>query len=157
MWAAAAVAVALFAYLASQDLILMDTGGPGIVPFELAGSEDRALEILSDWGERGEAAARRSLIADYPYLVAYSLFLALACGFAAEQLGRTGSRIGWLMPAAGAFDALENAALLMTLGGNTETCPLIALVAAIPKFGLIAVGSAYALAGLLLGRKPGQA
>ncbi len=34
------------------------TGGPGIIGFELAGSSERAREILDTWGPQGRAAAR---------------------------------------------------------------------------------------------------
>ena len=161
MWIAAAVAVALFALMATQEGILTDAGGPGIVPFEVAGGEQRAGEILADWGERGKAAARRSLAADYPFLAAYGLFLALACGLAAERLARAGRRrlaalggaLAWLAVAGAACDAVENAALLATLGGETSWGPPLALAAAIPKFVLTAAGSLYGLAGLGLGRR----
>ena len=159
--AAAAVAVALFVFMATQDRILTDTGGPGIVPFEVAAGEQRATEILADWGERGKAAARRSLAADYPFLAAYGLFLALACGLAAERLARAGrprlagigAPLAWAALAGAGCDAAENAALLATIGGETSWGPPLALAAAIPKFVLTTPGYLYALAGLVLGRR----
>ena len=36
------------------------TGGPGIIPFELAGSAFRAEQIMAQWGRAGERAARVS-------------------------------------------------------------------------------------------------
>ena len=40
---------------------IQDSGGPGIVPFELAGGTERATEILGEWGEAGRDAAKLSL------------------------------------------------------------------------------------------------
>ena len=57
---------------------MRDSGGPGIVGFELAGSEERAAEILGEWGEEGEDAARASLWIDYAYILSYGAFLTLA-------------------------------------------------------------------------------
>jgi hypothetical protein len=165
LWISGAAALALWAFLVYQDGQIRDSGGPGIVAFELAGSSDRAEEILGEWGEGGQDAARVSLIVDYPYLVAYSIFLAVACtvgserlarrGF--ERLARAGLAIGWGAVAAGALDAIENAALLRVIDGHTEVLPAVALVAAIGKFALAAVAVVYAIAGAALGRGPGRA
>lgn len=41
------------------------TGGPGIIPFELAGSGAAAEAIMEQWGDEGRRAARWSLILDF--------------------------------------------------------------------------------------------
>jgi hypothetical protein len=51
--------------MAPADGRMKDTGGPGIVPFELTGGQDRADEIMAEWGEDGQDAARESLWIDF--------------------------------------------------------------------------------------------
>ena len=68
---------------------MKDMGGPGIVPFELTGSQDRADEILAEWGEEGQDAARESLWIDFGFLIAYGTFLTLALA-ATRDLARRG-------------------------------------------------------------------
>ena len=150
----------LWLALAVIDRQISDTPGPGIIGFEVAGTTEHAEEILGDWGTEGRDDARLSLYLDFAYLVAYSVFLAVGCTIASERLGRRGMRrlaaigplLGWAMFAAGAFDAIEDVALLRVLGGHTATWPGIALYAAIPKFAIAGIGLAYVVVGALLGR-----
>lgn len=137
---------------------MKDTGGPGMVPFELTGGQDRADEILSEWGEDGQDAARESLWIDFGFLLAYGTFLTLAL-VAIRDLAR---QRGWrrLAPIGGvvvsfgalvaAFDALENVSLLLTLDGAGAAFPLLATIFAACKFILLAAAIAYLLAGLAM-------
>jgi hypothetical protein len=135
---------------------MMRTGGPGIIPFELAGSTEKAQAIMARWGSEGRAAARRSLVLDFPYLVAYSGVHAIWCRIASDTLRRAGQRsaaeIGDIVirsqMLAGACDAVENAALLGVLAGHTKTLPRVARSFALAKFALLALGWAYAGLGL---------
>ena len=144
---------------------MKDTGGPGMVPFELSGGQDRAEEILSEWGEEGQDAARESLWIDFGFLLAYGAFLTLALlatrDLARERGWRRLAAVGGAVVSFGAlaaaFDALENACLLLTLDGTGAALPLLATVFAACKFALLAVAIAYLLAGLaarLLDRSP---
>jgi hypothetical protein len=56
--ASAIAVVAIGAVLVVLDARMMEAGGPGIIGFELAGSEDRATKILADWGSDGIDAAK---------------------------------------------------------------------------------------------------
>lgn len=102
------------------------TGGPGIIPFELAGTTERAERIMQRWGHAGAAAARRSLILDHPFLVAYASLHAIACNAASDSMRRrrlsvlaaAGAPLAWGHLAAGGFNAIENAALLAILAGH---------------------------------------
>lgn len=160
LWIAGAAAVALWVFLVVQDDEIKESNGPGIVPFEVAGTEEEAQEILEEWGEKGRDAARLSLRVDFAYLIAYSLFLAIGCTIASERLARRGltrlahigPMLGWSMLAAGAFDAIENVALLRVVDGHTEAWPGVALYAAIPKFAITGVGLAYVILGVVVGR-----
>jgi hypothetical protein len=164
LWIAGAAALVLWVFLFAQDQEIKDSGGPGIVPFEVAGTAEGAREILDDWGAQGRDDARLSLIVDYAYLVAYSIFLAVGCTIAGgrltrrgmSRLARIGPLLGWAQFVAAACDAIENAALLRVLDGNTDVYPGIALYSAIPKFALAGLGLAYVIAGAVLGRGAGR-
>jgi hypothetical protein len=155
--ASGAVALVIGGALVALDARMMDAGGPGIVGFELAGSEDRAVEILADWGEDGTDAAKASLWLDYAYIVAYGTFLILAAG-ATRDLAR---RRGWdrmasfglvaapLAAAAAVFDAIENVGLLLAVSEHGGAlAPRLAQVCAIVKFALLALTIGYLIVGL---------
>ena len=165
LWLAGAAALAIWIFLFIVDQEIKDSGGPGIVPFEVAGTEDEAEDILEEWGEDGQDDARVSVVVDFGYLIAYSIFLAVACTIASERFERRGMErfagvgplLGWAMFAAGAFDAIENVAMLRVLDDHIATWPGVALYAAIPKFSLAGLGLAYVIAGAILGRGNPQA
>ena len=134
----------------------MQERGPEMIPFELTGSQDRADEILSEWGEDGRDAARESLWIDFGFLLAYGTFLTLAL-LAVRDLSRQRSwrclaAIGGVVISFGAlgaaFDALENVCLLLTLDGAGAAFPLLATIFAACKFVLLTIAIAYLLAGL---------
>jgi len=156
--ASAIATVLLLLAMAPADQRMQDTGGPGIVPFELAGSQERADEILGEWGEKGQDAARESLWIDFGFLLAYGTFLTLAAAATRDMAGTRGWRrlagIGAFVVPFGAlvaaFDALENICLLLTLDGAGTAFPLLATIFAGCKFILLAVVIAYLLAGLAM-------
>jgi len=133
----------------------MQENGPGMVPFELSGGEARANEILAEWGEDGRNAARDQLWIDYGFMLAYGTFLALAAAATRDlcrrrnlhRLAKIGNKAIWLGPLAAAFDALENACLLLTVGGSGAPFPSLATTFATLKFALLAAAIAYLLAG----------
>lgn len=135
---------------------MTDTGGPGIVPFELTGGQDRADEILAEWGDQGQDAARESLWIDFGFLLAYGTFLTLALAatrdLARQRDWRRLAAIGGVVVSFGAlvagFDALENICLLLTIDGSGAAFPLLATIFASCKFVLLAAAIAYLLAGL---------
>lgn len=135
---------------------MQDTGGPGMVPFELTGGEERAAEILAEWGEEGQDAARESLWIDFGFLLAYGTFLTLALAatrdLARERNWRRLTAIGAVVVSFGAlgaaFDALENVCLLLTLDGAGAAFPLLATIFASCKFVLLAAAIAYLITGL---------
>jgi hypothetical protein len=140
------------------DRKLTGTGGPSILGFELAGSEERAAEIVAEWGSSGRDYARWSLWIDYAFMLSYGVFFTLAAlatrDFARQHGLRALAAVGAVAPiaaaAAAGFDAIENAFLLLTLGGHGgSAAPVIATAAASIKFLLIAVAIVYALWGLV--------
>ena len=157
--ASAIASLAIGAVLVVLDSRMMDAGGPGIIGFELAGSEDRATEILADWGDQGIDAAKASLWIDYAYIVAYGTFLVLAA-WATRDLSRArgwprmatvGTAVMPLAAAAAAFDAIEDVGLLLAVNGHGgAVAPRLAQICASLKFALLAVTLAYLLAGLAI-------
>lgn len=155
LWITGALALGLFVVLGILDARLTEDGAPGIVPFEVAGSEERAREILGEWGEGRHDTARASLIVDFPYLVAYSVFLSLAVTAVAEanrrrlRLARIGAPLAWAALGAAVFDAIEDIALLRMVAGHVDQPnPAIARWAATVKFVLAGAALIYVLAGL---------
>jgi hypothetical protein len=136
---------------------MMRTGGPGIIPFELAGTAELSRRIMDKWGPDGRSAARASLLLDYPFLVSYSgLQLAVRSAASdalhrrdAKVLAGAGRIIGGLQLAAGASDAAENTALLGILSGRMGRLPALARAFARAKFALLTVGWLYGALGLV--------
>jgi hypothetical protein len=141
----------------------MSDHGTGVIELELMRTTEKAEQVLRDYGSDGRSAARTSLWLDYPYIVAYALFFALACGTLAQRarrLGRetwaaVGVALAWGGLLSGLLDAIENAALLWVLHGHPEQpFPAIAFLCAVPKFALAAAATLYLLAGLIVLRRP---
>jgi hypothetical protein len=158
LWLLGIVTTGLFLALVIVDRRMQDTGGPGIIPFELAGSLDRATEILGEWGDEGRDAARLSLWIDFPYLVAYGAFFSLAAAAmrdAARSRGwtryaRPGTAIALLPIVAATCDAVENINLLLVLGNHGgSAAPPIATIFAVVKLASLAVVLVYLLVGLV--------
>jgi hypothetical protein len=158
MVVAALATVALLLAMSPAEDRMTETGGPGIVPFELTGGQHRADEILAEWGEEGQDAARESLWIDFGFLVAYGALLTLALR-AARDMARTrgwmrlqaiGAVVVWFGVATAACDALENVFLLLTIGGGGAACPLLATIFAACKFAFLASSIAYLLAGVAM-------
>lgn len=133
---------------------MRDAGGPDIVTFELAGSQEGAEEILAEWGEEGRDAARESLWIDFGFLIAYGTFLTLLVAAARDlaasrgrrRLAALGGAVLFFGAFAAGFDALENACLLLTLADAGAVFPLLATIFAGCKFALLAAAIAYLLA-----------
>lgn len=158
LWLLGIATLALLAVLALLDGRMQNEGGHGIVAFELAGSQERAQEILADWGPEGRDAAMWSLWLDYLYLVVYGAFLfvatravrdgALRRGW--QRFARPGGAVAWLAVGGAAFDAVEDAFLLLALGGHGgAAAPLLGTVFASLKFACLTVVLAYLLVGLV--------
>ena len=150
---------ALDAVVLALDHWISKAGGPGILGLELSWGRSQAERIMAEWGASGRAAARLSLWIDYAFLLCYGAFFTLA-GLVvrdwARQQGRrwlavAGTFVPWFAAAAAAFDACEDALLLLVLAGQGgEAAPVVASVCASLKFALIAVAIGYAALGAML-------
>jgi hypothetical protein len=153
LWMLAAAEVAQLGPLLALERRMKRTGGPGIIPFELAGTPEKANRILETWGEEGSAAARKSLILDFPFPATYALLQSIACTAASDRLrdgdrpglADAGAALAWAQLAAAIFDYVENTALLFVLGGRDGQLPALARRAALIKFALSSGGLGYVL------------
>ena len=132
-------------------------GTPGVIEYEFVGSEDRATEMLAEWGDAGQDDIRLSLWIDYGFMLVYGAFFTLAGlatrDFAREhrlrRLAAAGVVAPFLAVGAALFDALENANLLLILGGHGgSVSPPLATACASVKFVLIAIAIGYVVWGL---------
>lgn len=147
--------VALLLAMAPAESRMQDNG-PGMVPFELNGGQHRAEEILAEWGDEGQDAAREQLWIDFGFLLSYGAFLTLALAAVRDmarqrswpRLAAVGGVVAYFGALGAGFDALENVCLLLTLGGAGAAFPLLATIFAVCKFTLLAIAIAYLLAGL---------
>jgi hypothetical protein len=150
------VGIVLLLAMLPAEIQMKDTGGPGMIPFQLAGDQDRSDEILAEWGEDGQDAARQQLWIDFGYLLAYGTFLTLALAavrnLARERGWRRLVAIGGVVISFGvlaaALDALENICLLLTLDGAGAAFPLLATIFSTCKFALTIAAISYLIAGL---------
>jgi hypothetical protein len=141
---------------AALERRMRGTGGPGIIPFELAGTPERARRIIDIWGSDGRRAARRSLLLDYAFPPTYACLQALGCMATADRCRASGLRVlaagggplAWSQLAAAGFDYVENTALLLILAGRDGRAPALARRAALAKFALLFAGWSYMLLGL---------
>ncbi len=158
LWILAIVWLCLGAYMLSLEATMQDAGGYGIVDFELAFTSDQAGTILAAWGDEGRDAARLQLWLDYLYLVVYGLFFWLAIKALRDaalrrgwtRYARPGAWIAVLPLVAAGADAIEDAFLLIALGGHGgDAAPLLGGAFAVVKFAAIVVSLLYLLVGLI--------
>lgn len=158
LWTLGIATLALGAVELLYDGRMQDAGGHGIVAFEVAFTSGKAQEILVAWGAKGHDAAVASLWFDFLYLTAYGLFLWLAIRAVGdglrvrgrERLATPAAAISLLPLVAAAADAVEDAFLLLQLGGRAATIgPPLAGAFATLKFACLAVAIVYLLAGLI--------
>ncbi len=137
--------VAYSAVMLRLDRQMQATGGPGIIPFELAGSAAKAEDIMARWGEGGMRAARRSMWLDFGYMTSYGIVMALLIDRRRRRRGHP-VWLSALTAGAVAGDAIEGVALLRVLDRrDIATNARIAQVAASVKFAIIAVALGYAI------------
>jgi hypothetical protein len=154
------IGIAMVAFdiaLVILDQKMKEAGGPSILGFEFAGSEQQAAKIMAEWGDSGRDYARWSLWIDFGFMLSYGAFFTLAALATRDFAGENGLRrlaaVGVLAPLCAAtapiFDLTENVFLLLTLGGHGGSFgPPIATACASLKFLLIAIAIVYVLWGL---------
>jgi hypothetical protein len=151
----AAANLTIGAAMLPAQLRMQRAAGRGIVALELAGSERRARALMRAWGRDGRRSARRLQWLDFAYLATYAPFLHLASLAAGERLrhrshdslATLARPVAQAQLAAGALNAVENAALLGVLNdARGEGLPRLACGCATAKFALLGAGWLYLLA-----------
>ena len=152
LWLTGLASLGLFVVLGLIDARLRDTGGPGIVPFEVEFTSDNARETLARWGEDGRGDAQLSLWLDYAFLVAYAAFFSLAVTKLCQALEWPRWEPLALFPLGAAVcDAIENAALLLAIGRDgDQPFPLVGGVFAAVKFALLTPAQLFVLVGFVV-------
>lgn len=128
-----------------------------MMDFEFAGTPGRAVTITRYWRMHNLfSAVAENLKFDFLFLLAYSTFLAYGCFLASRAVKQkcwrqTGMWLMYGQWVAGAFDAVENLALLKTLYATAPAAPFpqVAFVMAGLKFSLVIMGFLYLLFGAL--------
>jgi hypothetical protein len=149
--------VVLEVVLAILDRNLRATGGPSVLSFEFVGNKQHAAQILAEWGAGGRDQARLGLWIDFAFMLSYGAFVTLAAiatrEFARDHGWRLLAMAGVVAPlfaiSAALFDATENIALLLILGGHGgNAAPVVATACASFKFALITLAIIYIAWGL---------
>ena len=112
--------IAFVAYTAVMLVLerrMRQAGGPGIIPFELAGNASRAEAIMARWGSDGQRAARLSLWLDFGYMATYGTLMALLVERMRRRRGHPAALPAMVIVAV-AGDALEGVSLLKVLNGT---------------------------------------
>jgi hypothetical protein len=129
------------------DRRMRQTGGPGIVPFELAGNASRAEAIMARWGTDGQCAARLSLWLDFGYMATYGTFTALLVDRTRRRWGHP-AFLPAVVIVAVAGDAIEGISLLKVLNRTrVGVYSRRAQIAALIKFAVLGGALGYVAAG----------
>jgi len=146
-----AVAMGAFGVYTTMMLLverrMRQTGGPGIIPFELAGNASRAEGMMTRWGRDGQRAARLSLWLDFGYMATYGTLVGLLVDRARRRRGHPAA-VPAIVIVAVAADATEGISLLKVL--NHESVAAYsrrAQIAALIKFAVLAGTLGYAAIG----------
>lgn len=151
---------------------------PDIVSLQTAGTPQRAEYVIGTYrgvlmgsGPKvtwqpfnpsiqggGKIRAVENTRLDYLFIPCYVLMLGLGCAWTAAEFRKLGQdgparladRVALLQPLAGLLDGVENVGLLNMLGGRMGSWPAITAGLAWVKFGLVAVGLAVFVAGIVL-------
>jgi hypothetical protein len=144
--AAAGAFVGYAAVMGILERRMRATGGPGIIPFELAGSAFRAEQIMAQWGRDGERAARISTWLDFGYMTTYGTLTALLIERARRRRGHPRSLTSVAIVAV-AGDAVEGVSLLKVLDRkDVDSYARRARAAALIKFAALAGALGYVAA-----------
>ena len=142
----------------SPDPGLLVEGGTHSRPLMALEKEPTAKEqLFKSWDEDTRKQLRSALRWDFLFILLYPAAGALACFIAGRYLAtaqilpfKISLVIILLQLAAGLFDVIENLILLKVIDGLTSDFWLgIARISTVAKFGLIGLGFAHAVFGLL--------
>lgn len=144
----AAACVAVFGMF--LDPPLKTPVSSGIVSFEFARVPENATAIVNSWDDHARLFAAFGLGFDFLFMPLYATALSIGLLLAAGRFNGNwltlANLLGWGAYLATAFDTVENIALFSILNGSVGSHPQIAFWCACLKFGLLLLGTGYALA-----------
>ncbi|MEY3020615.1 MAG: hypothetical protein RLZZ272_1599 [Actinomycetota bacterium] len=142
----------------------------GIVSLQFVADPARAAELVAGWGASGRVVALRHLLVDLLFPIAYASAIAAVAHLVGERGGardrsrlhgpaRGAARMG---VAAAGLDLVENAAMLLTIGGRGGGWSTrLTVLMAVPKFALLGAAIATLVVlgarSLAVGLRPGRA
>ena len=145
-----------------QKLLTDSLSGFPIVQYELAGSSDRADELIHQWVASGafaneaavEEVIRQSIAWDWALIASYVVAISVGLLFVRSQFQSPWARtvirtmsVGAIF--AGLLDVVENLAMLRYLNGGPAWLPSLTATVAWPKFTLLTFAFAFLGLGLV--------
>ncbi|MGH2730991.1 MAG: hypothetical protein ACRDJI_10350, partial [Actinomycetota bacterium] len=133
-----------------------------MVRLQMAGSESKAEEIVSEWNHAETVDMAFLQGVDEVHPLAYGLLLAVGAVWAGRRLtGRSAQwapLVAWMAVAAGAFDLIENVGMIIMIRGDIDApVPTITTTFAVAKFSMLFVVLPYVVAGLVARLRGGRA
>jgi len=130
----------------------------GVIYLQLAGSVEKAQQIIASWDKTARLMAAFGLGLDYLFMVVYPLTIGLACIWAADilrfhhwPLAALGAWFAWGIWLAALLDAVENIALtILLIRPVVAPWPQVAHWCVTVKFSLIFIGLVYGFYGLVV-------
>ena len=126
--------------------------------FGMAGSLERAREMIASWDERARLSGAFGIGFDFLNLVVYSTTTAMACAWVAQSFWEAGRRrvssagvlLAWGLWAAVLFGTVQNAVMMsLLLGSGGEMWLKVSYWCTLLKLVLLTLGPGYALLGWL--------
>lgn len=149
IYIAALFCILMMSAMRWQGAVLKTVDSPrAIVDLELANEPQRVQALLSNWNIQD---VRLNIQIDFLFIVAYTVFLALAAdGMATKWRFSSMQFLGWLMARlafiAGILDIAENLLMLQTIEQHYSHLSLsLTRFAALTKFGLVGLVLLYLL------------
>ena len=153
LWITGIAALVLFLLLGVIDEDIKETGGPGIVSFEVEFTSENARETLEQWGEEGRDSAVLSLWLDYalPRRLRRVLQPRGASRSPRRSAGGAGRSSRRSRSPPRSATRSRTPCLLMTIGQDgDQPWPLIAGVFASIKFLLLTPAQLFVLVGFVV-------
>ena len=152
---------ALVVYLLAFLPFLLVGDPQDMVRLQLAGSEEKAQEIVAGWSPAEAVDMAFLQGVDFVHPLAYGLLLTVGAVWAGRRLrgrlARWSSAVAWMAGAAALFDVLENVGMIVMIRGDVGSpVPQVTTAFAFAKYAMFSVAVPYVLAGLASRRRAGR-
>jgi hypothetical protein len=149
---------ALVVYALAWVPFLMLGAGDEMVRLQMAGSESAAREVVATWSPDETVDVAFLLGVDAVHLLSYAPLFAVGAVWAGRQLrGRAAGWapvVAWMALAAAAFDAIENAGMVVMVRGDLDApVPALTTALAMAKLSMLAAAVVFVAAGFVARRR----